>query len=75
MNPNERKYYDKKKGCTLNARCKACLKKIWVQEGVQTMYEGKQYISNNAPYTVMSVAGMDGVYCPKCYENRNKEVK
>jgi hypothetical protein len=70
MNPNERKYYDEDKGCTLNSDCSICNKRIWCQEGIGTVYHGKQYIANKPPHRVMSVVTNDGLMCYECYRNK-----
>jgi len=38
MKPNERKYYDESKVCTLNSKCTACDKDIWFQEGIGSSF-------------------------------------
>lgn len=75
MTPNQRKYFDESKGCTLNAECKDCKAPIWAQEGIQTLYEGKMYLHNTQEKVIMSVNTLDGLVCLTCWESRNGNTK
>lgn len=70
MNPNDRKYFDELKGCTLNMTCSMpeCTEKIWVQEGIGTSYNGKKYLHNRTD-KVMSVVTELGPVCNECWED------
>lgn len=70
--PNDARYFDEDKGCTLNKKCSVCPTMVWVQSGVHTTYIGKKYTHNKPPYKVMSVMSEFGIVCQECFENLSK---
>lgn len=72
-NPNESRYFDETKGCTLNAKCQVCKKDIYVRQGVYTIYHGK-YNVHNTKKLIMSVHDMSlGIQCPECFYHINSD--
>jgi len=71
-NPNEAKFFDEKRGCTLNVKCPDCGCKIYVPEGRYTMYNGKKNYHNRHD-KVMSVHHFKkGAVCEGCWDKEQK---
>lgn len=67
---NSAKYFDEKKGCTLNSTC-ACGKRIYSPTGIHTIYHGKKNWHNREA-KVMGVHHKDkGLVCIECWEKEN----
>jgi hypothetical protein len=68
--PNERKYFDETKGCTLNTKCADCGTPQYQPEGVYTVYHGQCYVHNSRD-EIMGIAtlkgGAIGVVCLACW--------
>lgn len=77
-NPNERKYFDETKGCTLNTNCGDCGKPQYQPEGVYTVYHGQCYVHNSRD-EIMGIATFEhnkiGLVCLGCWLKKYPDEK
>jgi hypothetical protein len=76
MGSNKLRYFDPKRGCTLNGTCQLCSSDIYVPVGIFTIYHGKK-VWHNSEEKVMSVYHERyGSLCESCFlKSEEKEER